>query len=193
MRVITILIILTVLGCRKYIPLEDVPEYQDQINKAKTGVSNWIQKFALYPDSYEPISFSEYAESYTSDDGKKVPNSDNYIIKHSHRIRNKDSNMVIYTGYFLMEYDYFISIIETERSKATGKAFPPKTEIWMNDFGRPLNKQDSLELEVRHKQVYDNFINEMKDGLKEGDIYTEDPKDTEKLRNLLDTLDKNNK
>jgi len=193
MRAILILIILTQLGCSKIIPLEEIPEYQDKIKIAQSEVSKWIKRYALYPDSYEPISFSEYSETYSSRNNDKIPNSENYIIKHSHRLLNKDSNMVTFTGYFIMEYDYFVSIIEKERSNATGGAFPPLTEVWTNEFGRPLNSQDSLELKKRNNQVTDDFIKEIKGGFENGNIYTEDPKDSEKLKNILDTLEKENK
>ncbi len=193
MRAILILLFLTQFGCRKIISLEEMPEYQNKTKQAETEVSNWIKKYALYPDSYESISFTEYSESYSSRGNEKIPNSENYIIKHSHKLLNKDSSMVIFTGYFIMEYDYFISIIEKDRSNATGGAFPPLTSIWTNEFGRPLTNEDSLDLKKRHTQVTDDFIKEIKDGLDNGDIYTEDPNDKEKLRNLLDTLDKKNK
>jgi len=190
MKLLTFFTILTISSCGHRLSSEEQQQYQDKINKVQSGVSDWIKKHALYPDSYESISFGEFSESVSIRHDEKIPNTENYVIKHIHKILDKDSNLTTFSGYFILEYDYSVNIIETERSNSIGGAFPPHIQVWTDKFGRPGNQQDSLEIEQKQKQVTNKFINELKDGLKKGDIYTEDPKDMNKLKSIIDTLGK---
>jgi hypothetical protein len=190
MKLLIILTILTIGSCGHRLSPEEEKQYQDNMNKVQNGVSNWIKKQALYPDSYESVSFVEYSESFSKRHDEKIPNTENYVIKHTHKILDKDSILTIFSGYFILEHDYSVNIIETERSNSIGGAFPPQIQVWTDKFGRPENHQDSLEFEQKQKQVTNKFINELKDGLEKGDIYTEDPKDINKLKNIIDTLER---
>ena len=61
-------------------------------NKAETAVSEFITKYATYPESYEPIDFTEI-QPFTNRFGLKA-----YKIKHAYRIKNK-SGVLITTGH----------------------------------------------------------------------------------------------
>jgi hypothetical protein len=126
---------------------EEQKELEETYMKVENGVSDWIQNHAKYPDSYKSISFSEFSESASKRHDTKIPGSEKYVIKHTHEILDRDSNLVTFSGYFILENDFDINIIEKERSNSIGGAFPPQTEVWINQFGRKLNTQDSLELE----------------------------------------------
>ncbi len=187
-RIIFILFIFC--SCGHIMSEEEIKQYDDRKSKTQTAVSNWIKKHALYPKSYMANSFSEYSESFTQAKDGKIPNSENYVIKHEHRILDKDSNWATFSGYFILEYDYSISLIETQRSHGMGGGSVQEVQIWTNRFGRPTNKQDSIEQELHSKRAANKFINEMKSGLEKGTLYTEDEKDLVKLKNLIDTLEK---
>lgn len=189
MKFLKILAILTISNCgHKLSPIEQ-KQYQENINKAQNEVSKWIKEHALYPESYESVSFGEYSESFSKRVDEKIPNTETYIIKHTHKILDKDSNMTTFSGYFILEHDYSVNIIEAERSKSIGGAFPPQLQIWMDNFGRPANHQDSLEFEEKQKRFTNKIINELKEGIENGNIYLGDTKDINMLKNITDTLE----
>jgi hypothetical protein len=189
MKLLMYLTILTVFSCSHQLTEEEQKEFEATHEKVQTGVSDWIKNHALYSDSYESISFSGFSESVSKRHDEKIPGTEKYVIKHTHKIVDKDSNVVTFSGYFILENDFDVNIIELERSNSIGGAFPPQTQVWTNQFGRPLNAQDSLKLDQKQEQVKDKFIKEMKDGLKKGDVYTKDPDDMDKLKNLINTLE----
>lgn len=189
---ITYLILMAVPGCGHRLTQEEQKKFENAYNNVQSGVSDWIKKYAMYPGSYQAISFGEFSQSVSKRHNKVIPNTERYIIKHTHNILDKDSNLTTFSGYFILEHDFDVNIIELERSKSMGGAFPPITQVWTDKFGRPLNAKDSLEFEKKQQQVNERFLKEMKDGLAKGDIYTEDANDMEKLKNLIDTLEKKN-
>jgi len=190
MRLLALLTLLTAVSCGHQVSEEDQKKFQATFRNITEGVSGWITKHALYPESYEPISFSEFSQSGSIRHGEKIPGSEKYVIRHEHKILDKDSNLVTFSGYFILENDFDVNIIEVERSNSIGGAFPPQTQVWMEQFGRPLHAQDSLELDQKQKVVMDKFVKEMKDGLNKGDLETENPEDLDKLKSLIDTLEK---
>ena len=194
MKRFTSIIAVLVLGsCSHSLSPEEQREYEDRVSKTEIAVTNWIKKNAKYPESYDPGLFSEYSESATLRHDEKVPDSENYSIKHIHRMLDKDSNLTSFSGYFILEHDYFVSMIESVRSSAVGGAFPPKTEIWRERFGRLLNANDSIELENRQQQENRELIIKLKNGLNSGDMYPEDPDARSIIMNIIDTLESKNK
>ncbi|MFT5971137.1 MAG: hypothetical protein ACI8ZO_001656 [Flavobacteriales bacterium] len=190
MKLLTYLTLLTIVGCVNVLSPEEKRQYQERYTKAQAGVSDWINKHALYPDSYKSISFGQFSESVSKRHDEKISGTEKYVIKHTHKIFDKDSNSVTFSGYFILENDFDVNIIEVERSNSIGGAFPPQTQVWTDKFARPLNAQDSLELDKKQEKVMDKFIKEMKDGIESGDFHTEDPDGMGKLKNLIDTLEK---
>jgi hypothetical protein len=182
-----------VVGCLLFMacgtPGNERP-YSSQGAQAKTeeGVKSWIKKYALYPDSYKPLSFEEYTESYTSRSGEKVPGTENYIIKHTHQILDKDSNLATFSGYFFLDQDYSVNLIEVERSSALGGGFPPETRIWTSRFGRPLTVTDSVEFKEKALKKNKETLLWLKEALEHSEVYTDDPEAVEDLKKRLDTL-----
>ncbi len=190
MKLLMYMTLLIVFSCGHRLTEEEQQEFEATYENVETGVSDWIKNHAQYPDSYKSISFSEFSQSVSKRHDEKIPAYEKYVIKHTHKILDKDSNLVTFSGYFILENDFDVNIIEIERSNSIGGAFPPQTQVWTEQFGRHLNAQDSLELDQKQQQVKDKFIKEMKDGLEKGDVYTKDPNEMEKLKNLVDTLEK---
>ena len=185
--IIYLILLLTITGCINVLSPEEKQQYQERYTNAQTGISDWIKKRALYPDSYESISFSEFSESVSKRHGEKILGSEKYVIKHTHKILDKDSNLITFSGYFILENNFEVNIIEVERSNSIGGAFPPQTQVWSDQFGRPLNAQDSLELDHKQQEVMDKFIKDTK-----GNLETESQNDMNKLKDLIDTLEKKN-
>lgn len=162
---------------------EERKRYRLKKQQTEQAVSAWIKNRALYPDSYEPISFSDFAESFTSKSGVKVIGSETYSIKHSHRIFDVDSNPATFTGYFLLENDFEVNIIEEQRSNSFAGAFPPVVEIWTTRFGRSMNHRDSLDLAKKQKTVQEEFVREMKE------MVDHDSSGNERIQSLIDTVE----
>lgn len=154
-------------------------------SKSENEIKKWIKNHALYPDSYEPKSFSEFSQSYGSRNGDKIPNSDNYVIKHIHQLLNTDSMIETFSGYFILENNFDVNIIEIERSTSIGGAYPPKTKIWLDKFGRPENSDDSLHLEKKESVHKKRIIKEIQISIDEANVKSGNVED---LQNLIDTL-----
>lgn len=192
MRLLIFFMLLTLFSCGYLVTEEEQKEFDKTYKKAQTGVSDWIKKNAVYPDSYESISFSEFSQNHRSIKGDKILGSENYVIKHTHKAFNKDSNLVTFSGYFILENDFEVNIIEIERSNSVGGSFPPQTQVWTDQFGRPLNAQDSLEFNKKQQEVKGRLIKEVREGLDKGDFKSENPEDIKKLKSLIDTFERMN-
>ncbi|MCC5916523.1 MAG: hypothetical protein JJU02_04260 [Cryomorphaceae bacterium] len=161
---------------------EKLFQMQDQV---EDSLSSWIRHFALYPESYRAISFSEFSPTISTIKGVPVPESEVYIIKHQHEILDIDSNLQVFSGYFLLNYQFDVTLIEINRSQSLGGAFPPRTEVWMEKFGRPLTASDSIAFLEKQQALYKkttDMIKEAKESGKLKDI------DDQEIINHLDEL-----
>jgi hypothetical protein len=181
------------IGCGNIMSEEESKAWKDRESKVKLVVSDWIQNHALYPQSYKSESFSEYSEAVTSNKEGVVPNSEVYVIKHTHQILDKDSNMANFSGYFIIEHDYTVCVIEENRSNSIGGGSVIDVQVWTNKFGRAANKQDSIDMENRQRASENEFIDNMKSGLESGNMHSGDPNGLATLKNLIDSLDKKRK
>lgn len=166
----------------------DKEQYKDMHGKTKKGVENWIKKHALYPDSYQSISFSEFTQFQGELSGEVVLGSEAYRIKHTHKLRDVDSNIVSFSAYFLLDNNFDVNIIEKERNSTAGLAFPPKTEIWREKFARPYNANDSLELEKMQKGILKGLFKEIKEGLEKGEFKVEKAENMDLIYEIMDSV-----
>ena len=156
MKIVSYLLLLTCIGCVNI----QTPEETERYEKCQKEVSAWIKDYALYPKSYESISFAAYSELVSEQEGVEIPESEIYVLKHVHKMLDKDSIMDTFTGYFILAHDYSVNIIETNRSKSTGRAFPPRVEVWMDQFGRPQTAEDCIDIEQKESKAMARFIKE---------------------------------
>lgn len=169
---------------------EDHKHFLDNRDKTQKAVSAWIKDHALYPGSYKSISFDEYSESYNEINGVKKKGSECYSILHTHEILDKDSILKQFTGYFVVDNEFILNRVEEQKSNISGTSFPPKTEIWINRFGRPANHQDTVLFHQLQKKFTSRFVNELKDGIDKGSIYTKEGIDIKELEALIDSLER---
>jgi len=168
---------------------KEMEENNQRIEKCESAVSDWIKKHAAYPESYIPIEFSEYGEAYMGNGSEKIPNSESYSIHHTHRIKNINGDTTTFSGYFILQYDYFVDIIEDTKTNSAGGAFPPRLEIWLSKFGRPLTKEDSLEWDARIREETKKVLKELTEGLENGNSYIKEG-NKDSLKNILDSIKK---
>jgi hypothetical protein len=93
-----------------------------------TSIKQFIKDSSQYPDSYEPIVFTNYTwggnEEYLF-----------FEIQHKYKLKQVDGQQVEVTNYFILDNQFKIMLIETSRSK-TIKSDPPKIEEWIKEFGK---------------------------------------------------------
>lgn len=190
MKLFSTLLLLFLFACSNRMSEQEAKEYIERKKKAEFTVMNWIKEHAYYPESYLPQSFSNYTESHTENSGSPEPYTENYVIHHTHQILDKDSILQTFSGYFMIEYDYTVSMIEKERSNSISAGSELNLGIWMEQFGGLDQKRDSIEKQHQYEMKEKKFINEIKSGYERGVLETENPEDLEYLVRLVDSLEK---
>ncbi len=184
--IINILLFLT--SCGPHILTEhEQMEMKERQTKCEISVSNFIKKYAQYPATYEPIEFSGYTEMYGERNGEKVPNDEDYIIFHRHKLKDLNGQTQTFAGYFYVTYDYLVDIIEIDKSNSV-KTWPPETKVWTSLFGRPLDAGDSLEISNRTEKINNAFLHNLKEDFKNGNKEKLNDNDKKLLENILDTV-----
>lgn len=92
------------------------------------SIKQFIKLNAQYPDSYEPIEFTNY--SWGGNDENVF-----FELQHRYKLKQKDGKQVEATNYFVLDGNFKIMLIETTRSN-TVKVDPPRIEEWTNKFGK---------------------------------------------------------
>lgn len=73
-------------------------------HKAEKAVSDFILKFATFPDSYEPIDFYEI-EYCKNDYGIK-----SHKIKHAYRIKDKSGKLIVTAHEFKLSENFIVYV-----------------------------------------------------------------------------------
>jgi len=193
MKDLRYLVLLMFVGCISIQSPEEKSAQAERYQKSQESVTNWIKYNALYPESYKSVSFSEYSESISYRFGAPIQGTTNYFLRHVHEILDKDSVVKTFSGYFILEDNYSVNIIETQKSNSLGGAFPPRVNIWLEKFGRPRTEQDSIDLAQKEKETIGRIINDLKKAKEEGNLYPKDAGAVDKIIKQLDTLKQNGK
>ncbi len=189
MKCFLTIIILTLTSCIYRHSLEERKLFQNNFNNTQSAVTKWIKEHAMYPESYYSVSFEEYSESWEKNGSVKVPNSECYKIKHSHKLLNKDSILETFDGYFIMDNNFVMNTIEIEKSNSFCGAFPPEIRVWTDKFERLLNSQDSMEMKEYEKAKTKRILQDVKEGLIRGQVYSSDSNAVKKLRRYIDSVE----
>jgi len=105
----------------------------------KKMVSAFIRKYATYPESYKPISFPHFSM------GSDNEGLSDFNIRHEYEIKNKEGKVVKVVSAFAFDKYLRITVIEKD-STSYSFSNPPKLDYWLKEFGRKLDKKDSLAL-----------------------------------------------
>jgi len=184
--IISIFLFLTSCG-NHILTKEEEIELKARQAKCETAVSNFIEKYAKYPETYEPIEFTGYTEMHGERNGVKVPNDEDYIIFHRHKLKDLNGQTKTFAGYFYVTYDYLVDIIEIDKSNSV-KTWPPEIKVWTSLFGRTLNAEDSLEILSITEKLNNAFLHNLKEDFKNGNKEKLNEKDKKLLENILDTV-----
>ena len=92
------------------------------------SIKQFIKDNSQYPDSYEPITFSNYSWG---------GNEDNlfFEIQHKYKLKQTSGQQTEVTDYFILDSHFKVMLIETNRSN-TVKIDPPKIQEWISKFGK---------------------------------------------------------
>ena len=105
-------------------------------------VSAFIRQYSTYPNSYKPIAFPYFS---MGSDNKGVSG---FNIRHDYEIKNNAGKIVRVVSAFVLDKNLKINVIEKD-STSYSYSYPPKLDYWLKEFGRKLNKNDSLLLKLR--------------------------------------------
>lgn len=92
------------------------------------SIKQFIKNNSQYPESYEPIEFTNYTWGGNENDLF-------FEIQHKYKLKQTGGQQVLVTNYFILDNQFKIMLIETSRSN-TIKVDPPKIEEWKNKFGK---------------------------------------------------------
>lgn len=92
------------------------------------SIKHFIKINSQYPDSYEPIEFSNY--SWGGDDDNLY-----FEIQHKYKLKQTDGKLVDAKDYFILDGSFNIMLIERVRSK-TVRVNPPELGEWKIKFGK---------------------------------------------------------
>lgn len=182
------MLLLNCFGCGYHILTDEEIQKSNEIKKEIEGsISSWIKKYALYPESYQSISFDEFSTSITQNKEGKIPNSEVYVIKHTHKILDKDSITKEFSGFFILNHALKITNIEVERSNSLGGGSNLDWNVWLSKFGKTLSREDSVEFKNYEKSQIKKLFKELKSGLENGDSYIEG-ENVEDAKKMIDSI-----
>ncbi|UOG77404.1 hypothetical protein MTX78_23970 (plasmid) [Hymenobacter tibetensis] len=159
-----ICIIVSATSCenRRKLTVEEQVDVEKRYNKTQEAVSSWILNHALYPKSYEALSFSEYSEPFIMENNEKIPKTQCYRIKHIHHILDTDSSEATYIGYFTLDYKYRVTMVETLKTGAVGGMSLSDIKEWTDKYGKPLSEGDSSLYKEKQQEAKEELIHTLK-------------------------------
>ncbi len=166
---------------------EEIIKNNEIKKEVEESISSWIIKYALYPKSYQSISFEEFTTSIEQNKDGKIPNSEVYVMKHIHKILDKDSITKEFSGYFILNNSFKITSIENERSNSSGGGSTFDWNVWLSKFGKTLNHEDSVEFKNYEKSQIKKLFKDLKSRLENGDSYIEG-EDVEGAKKIIDSI-----
>jgi hypothetical protein len=92
------------------------------------SIKQFIIHNSQYPESYEPIEFTNYSWGGNEDDLF-------FEIQHIYKLKQTGGQQVEVTNYFILDKQFNIIIIEISRSNTTN-VNPPKIKEWIDKFGK---------------------------------------------------------
>jgi hypothetical protein len=98
----------------------------------------FIQQYAAYPDSYKQDS---YTGQFANEDTDRPSD---YIVQHTYSLKNNKGITARVTSIFILNSQSVITAIKNEKGTYNGD--PNKFGSWFNEFGRTLNRRDSVAL-----------------------------------------------
>ena len=76
-----------------------------------------------------------------------------------------------FSGYFLLDNDFRVSIIEVNGMHAIGVGTYPEWEAWTDLFGRTMTAEDSSEWRSRSNRKFLHEMEQVRDRMNAGDAY----------------------
>ncbi len=129
--------------------------------KTREIVQDWIKKYAMYPETYKAINFTNYQVSCECK-GVVMPKCKNcaYSCRHQFQLKNREGNPEEFAAYFTANDLRYVVMIEETRGNTTS-VWPPETELFMTRFGRELTQQDKTEMLKTSEIIMERSLEEL--------------------------------
>jgi hypothetical protein len=166
-----VLLMSLIVSCDQRLSPEETAKANEQFVKCQEAVKQWIATHAMYPESYSSISFDEYATGRKLNGDEPIPNSETYELRHTHRLRTVTGDTTTYSGYFVLDNEFNVGIVETQRSTAIGAGSVPDWKDWTDLFGRPMTAEDTAAFQERAKRSFRDEMERVREHMKDGDAH----------------------
>lgn len=122
-----------------YLLLESGKKYDREHPATNTLIPGFIRKYAAWPDSYHPATLTGY---FTRDDSLS-----DYYAEHDYEIKNNNGEIKNVTTSFLLNHQSVIIAVKDGPGNYNLNN-PGGISLWLKEYGRKLNKKDSVELGI---------------------------------------------
>jgi hypothetical protein len=133
-------------------------------------LTNWINNFAKYPKSFEPMIYGNVNVISAWENSEKIPNSETYEIYAEFLLNDTANVHTKFTGFFQFDYKFDLKYI-TYKSKKSGNSGnfswdSEETTKWIASFCRTLTAEEKKKMENMGvhltKEIYDAIIEALK-------------------------------
>lgn len=167
----SVLLLSLFVGCGQRLSPEESAKAKEQFANCQEAVKQWIVTHATYPESYSSISFDEYTTCRKLNGDEPIPNSETYAIHHTHRLRSVSGDTTTYSGYFVLDNEFNVGIVETHRSAAISAGSEPDWKDWTDLFGRPMTAEDTAVFQERAKKSFREELERVREHMEDGNAY----------------------
>lgn len=172
MRYAAVLLIAFLLcGCGHIVTAEEMKKRDADMAMCRTAIKEWILAHAVHPESYQPVTFDEFSTGLTLNGASPVPGSETFTLHHTHRMLTNKGDTASYSGYFLLDNEFRVGIIESNRTNANEAGTYPEWQAWTDRFGRPMTGLDSSEWRLRSNGRFLHEMEEVRGKMNTGDAY----------------------
>ena len=180
-------LLLLASACDQKEPTEESARKTARLNACVSAVQDWITAHAEHPHTYEALSFGEAQvlsryRNNTADTAKE-----SYVLKHTHRMRSIEGDTTTFSGYFVLDNDLNVVVVETHRSGSLGGGSVPDWKDWTDIFGRPMTAADTTAFQERSMRSMRHELERLIKTMDDGDAYVESS-DNESGKALLDSI-----
>lgn len=133
-----LLIIFFLMSCNPFHTSEQRKAYALLQLKSKEAVINFINQYAQYPETYQPISFGHFVHQpgRPTNDG-----NERYSWFHEFNIRNLAGDTIAMKTYFFLNQNFVVCAVYDEQYPNGNYAYS-SLKLWTTTVGRPLTEAE---------------------------------------------------
>jgi hypothetical protein len=86
-------------------------------------------------------------------------------------LRSLSGDTTTYSGYFILDNEFNVGIVETHRSAAISAGSEPDWKDWTDLFGRPMTAEDTAAFQERVNKSFREELERVRGHMDIGDAY----------------------